>query len=66
MATIDDPDTLACVKLEIDMRIGGVCDSLAAAAMQGVTVQQMISAMLEREIPDFVIEIFETHSAPVT
>ena len=62
MAMMDDPGTLACVKLEVDMRIGGVCDSLADAAMQGVDIQERVSALLERELPDFVIEIFETHS----
>ena len=66
MAMMDDPDTLARVKLEVDMRIGGACDSLADAAIAGMAVQQLISALLERELPDFVVEIFETHSAPVS
>ena len=63
MATIDDPDTSTYVKLEVDMRIGGVCATLADAAMQGVDIQERVSALLERELPDFEIEIFETHSA---
>ena len=63
MAMMDDPGTLARVKLEVDMRIGGVCETHSDAAIAGMAVQQLISAMLERELPDFVIEIFETHSA---
>ena len=62
MAMMDDPGTLANVKLEVDMRIGGVCATLADAAMQGVDIQERVSALLERELPDFEIEIFETHS----